>query len=144
MNKKIKAILISAICVFVAVAILVGVLWYLGRNADPVEVYPVSQLNYGYSGGESESSGYVTADQLQKIYISDTQTITEILVGEGQIVQKGDPLLRYDTTLSSIELERKEIGVRQAELSLQRAKEELARINAMSAEELKKRTAEHI
>lgn len=131
MNKKIKAILISAICVFVAVAILVGVLWYLGRNADPVEVYPVSQLNYGYSGGESESSGYVTADQLQKIYLSDTQTITEILVSEGQIVQKGDPLLRYDTTLSSIELERKEIGVRQAELSLQRAKEELARINAM-------------
>ena len=131
MTKKTKTILISAVSAVLVVAILIGLLWYLGRNNDPVKVLPVSMHSTSYMGNETQSGGYVTADRIQKIYASSTQTITQLFVKEGQEVKKGDPLLSYDTTLSDIQLERKEIAVRQAELELQNAKQELARINAM-------------
>ena len=131
MSKKVKTVLISAVSVVVAVAIVIGIVWALGRNGDPVKVVPVSMHSSGYMGNETESGGYVTAEKLQKIYASSTQTVTELFVALGQEVKKGDKLLSYDTTLSDIQLERKQIDVKQAELNLQNAKDELARINAM-------------
>lgn len=131
MTKKVKTILISVISVVLVVAIVIGVLWYLGRNNDPVKVLPVSMHSSAYMGNETQSGGYVTADRIQKVYASATQTVTQVLVQQGQEVKKGDPLLSYDTTLSDIQLERKEIAVRQAELELQNAKRELTRINTM-------------
>lgn len=131
MSKKLKTVLISVVSVVLVVAIVIGILWYLGRNTDPVKVVPVSMHSSSYMGNETESGGYVTAEKLQKIFASSTQTITKIFVEQGQEVKKGDPLLSYDTTLTDIQLERKEIAVRQAELSLQEAQKELARINAM-------------
>lgn len=131
MTKKAKTILITAVSVVLVVAIVIGLLWYLGRNNDPVKVFPVSIHSSSYMGNETQSGGYVTADRIQKVYASPTQTITQLLVQQGQEVKKGDPLLSYDTTLSDIQLERKEIAVRQAELELQNAKRELTRINAM-------------
>ena len=129
MSKKLKTVLISVVSVVVAVAIVIGIVWALGRNSDPVKV--VSMHSSNYMGNETESTGFVTAEQLQKIIASSTQTITEIFVQQGQKVKKGDKLLSYDTTLSDIQLERKQINVKQAELNLQQAKDELARINAM-------------
>ena len=131
MSKKLKTVLISVVSVVVAVAIVIGIVWALGRNSDPVKVVPVSMHSSNYMGNETESTGFVTAEQLQKIIASSTQTITEIFVQQGQKVKKGDKLLSYDTTLSDIQLERKQINVKQAELNLQQAKDELARINAM-------------
>lgn len=131
MSKKLKTVLISVVSVVVAVAIVIGIVWALGRNSDPVKVVPVSMHSSNYMGNETESTGFVTAEQLQKIIASSTQTITEIFVQQGQEVKKGDKLLSYDTTLSDIQLERKQINVKQAELNLQQAKDELARINAM-------------
>ena len=131
MTKKARTILISAVSVVVVIAIVIGILWYLGRNNDPVKVLPVIMHSSSYMGNETQSGGTVTADRIQKVYASATQTITQIFVQEGQEVKKGDALLSYDTTLSDIQLERKEIAVRQAELNLQDAQKELARINAM-------------
>lgn len=131
MSKKVKTVLISVVSVVVAVAIVVGIVWALGRNSSPVKVVPVSMHSTNYMGNETESGGYVTAEKLQKIYASSTQTVTELFVEVGQTVKAGDKLLSYDTTLSDIQLERKQIDVRQAELNLQQAKQELARINAM-------------
>ena len=115
MSKKVKTVLISVVSVVLVVAIVIGVLWYLGRNTDPVTVVPVSMHSSSYMGNETESGGYVTAEKLQKIFASSTQTITKIFVEQGQEVKKGDPLLSYDTTLSDIQLERKEIAVRRSE-----------------------------
>ena len=131
MTKKVKTILISAVCVLLVVAVVVGIVWFLGRKSNPVTVLPVSMCSSSYIGNETQSGGYVTADKLQKVYASSTQTITQVFVQEGQEVQKGDPLLSYDTTLSDIQLERKQIAVRQAELNLEDAKKELSRINSM-------------
>ena len=77
-KKSIKAIVISGVSLLLVAAIVVGVLWYLGHRSDPVKVAPVSMFMGGFSN-ESTQSGNVTADNLQKIYASDTQTVTALL-----------------------------------------------------------------
>ena len=73
----------------------------------------------------------VSTDGLQSVYLSDTQSVLEIYVREGQEVKRGDALFRYDTTLSDIQVSRKKLEVQQAELNLKTAKEELAEIKKM-------------
>ena len=81
--------------------------WYSRQNQEPVYVYgfdqgiPGMSDYYDYSG---ESSGMVTTDRVQNVFLSGTQTITEMFVYEGQQVKKGDVLFTYDTTLSDIAL----------------------------------------
>ena len=104
MNKKLKIILISSISVIAAVAVLIGALWLFGNAGDPVEVLPVSYCSTDGYGMGNQYDGTVTSDNLQAIYPSNTQTITEIFVTEGQQVKKGDKLLSYDTTLTDIQL----------------------------------------
>lgn len=123
-KKSLKAIVISGVSLLLAAAIVVGVLWYLGHRSDPVKVAP-RVMFMGWLSNESTQSGNVTADNLQKIYASDTQTVTALLVQEGQTVKKGDPLFRYDTTLSDIQVERQEIAVKQDDLNLNKAKKDL-------------------
>ena len=71
MSKKLKTVLISVVSVVVAVAIVIGIVWALGRNSDPVKVVPVSMHSSKYMGNETESTGFVTAEQLQKIGSTD-------------------------------------------------------------------------
>lgn len=131
MRRGVKIALIATVCVVTAAAILVGTLWYFGSKTDPVKVLPLANHLLGYYDDSVQYDGMVTADNLQSVYPSDTQTVTEIFVTEGQTVRIGDPLLSYDTTLTDIQLERKRIDVQQAELDLKNAQEELKRINAM-------------
>lgn len=131
MRKGIKAAIIATVSVVTAGAILVGALWYFGNKTDPVKVMPVENLSLGYYDSPMQYDGQVTADNLQSVYPSDTQSITEIFVKEGDAVKKGDKLLSYDTTLSEIQLEKQRIAVQQAELDLKNAKQDLERINAM-------------
>lgn len=131
MNKKVKTVIISLVSLVLVVAIVIGIVWLAGRSTDPVKVVPVNYHTLGYFDNTTYYSGYVKADNLQSIRVSDTQTVTEILVSEGQEVKAGDPLVRYDTTLSDIQLERKKIAVQQAELNLQQAQKQLKEINAM-------------
>ena len=62
-----------------------------------------------YWGDTSQTSGMVSTDKMQKIYLSSTQKVSKIYVEEGQTVKKGDKLLSYDTTLTSLDIERAEI-----------------------------------
>ncbi|MDQ9886893.1 biotin/lipoyl-binding protein, partial [Acinetobacter pittii] len=63
--------------------------------------------------------------------LSDTQTVTEILVKEGDEVKPGDVLMTFDTTLTELELERKRLGVEKQKLDFKTAKAELERIRAL-------------
>lgn len=131
MRRGVKIALISTVCVVTAVAILVGALWYFGSKTDPVKVLPLANHVMGYFDDTVQYDGMVTAENLQSVYPSGTQNVTEVFVTEGQTVRIGDPLLSYDTTLTDIQLERKRIDVQQAELDLQNAQAELKQINAM-------------
>lgn len=133
MRKGVKAAIIAIVCVVVAVAILIGVLWYIGRDTTPVNVISVTDVGMSGDnfGGMNYYYGSVRSDNIQSVFVSDSQIVTEVLVKEGQAVKKGDPLLRYDTTLSDIQLERAEISVKQAQLALENARKDLDRINGM-------------
>lgn len=129
MNKKIWIPIVAAVLV---IAIALGIFLIPRANGEPVAVYSVGMLSYHSSGSASgESYGVVTADKVQSIYVSDTQTVTRIHVYQGQKVSKGDLLYTYDTTLSDLTLERKDLAIQQMEINLKTAKEELTKLKAM-------------
>lgn len=124
-----KALLILLILIAVA-AVGVGV-YFLVRNltGEAVNVYPAADLYTNYSwASESQTSGQVTTDKIQSVYVSSTQQITEIYVEEGQTVHVGDPILAFDTTLSELELQRQSIKVDQLKLDIADAEDELEEI----------------
>lgn len=130
-NRKKLVIVIASLAT--AAAIVAGVfLWAGNANSDPVKVYPFQYMGMTeYWGDSEESYGFVQTDGLQAVYLSTTQTVTEILVQEGDEVKKGDVLLTFDTTLSDLALERKRLEVEKLKLQLQDEKNRLAEINSM-------------
>ncbi len=121
MSKKKKWILAILIPALVVGAVF-GTYQILRANRDPVKVYPVKDLvEEGYNDYENYLSGTVRAERLQCFYPSTTQEITEVLVSVGDRVQKGDVLIRFNTTLSQLELERKAIDIQKAQDELEKA-----------------------
>lgn len=118
MSKKLKKAIIAAACV-VGVC---GAVWgglTIARNAQrgDVNVYAVNECAMtDYWGDTSNTSGMVTTDKLQKIYISQSQTVKKVWVKEGDSVKKGTALVSYDSTLTQATVERAKIDYdRQAE-----------------------------
>ena len=118
MSKKLKkAIIIAACAVGVCGAVWGGLT--IARNAQrgDVNVYAVNECAMtDYWGDTSNTSGMVTTDKLQKIYISQSQTVKKVWVKEGDSVKKGTVLVSYDSTLTQATVERAKIDYdRQAE-----------------------------
>lgn len=111
MSKKLKKGIIAAACV-VGVC---GAVWgglTIARNAQrgDVNVYAVNDFAMtNYWGDTSNTSGMVTTDKLQKIYISQSQTVKKVWVKEGDSVKKGTVLVSYDSTLTQATVERAKI-----------------------------------
>ena len=132
-NSKGKKILITAVCLVLVAAIGAGA-WLVTANkgGEPVNVFPFMYLGMTeYWGDSQESYGFVETDGVQTVYLSGTQTVTEIYVEMGQAVKKGDILMSFDTTLSDLALERKRLDVEKLKLQLEDAKQRLREINAM-------------
>lgn len=131
MNKQLKRWLLIA----VGVVALCGVVWgglKLAGNArrGSVNVYAVSDFAMtDYWGDTSQTSGVVSTDKMQKIFLSDTQKIRQVYVQEGQSVKKGDKLLSYDTTLTALDIERAQIDYERQQLQQENAKKELERLD---------------
>ena len=132
-NKKNKKVLILVISLVLTVAIGLGLWFGIGAGkAEPVGVYPFRNLGMTeYWGDSQESYGPVSTDKIQTVYITDTQSVTEILVQAGDTVKKGDLLMTFDTTLSDLALERKRLDVEKLKLQLEDAKNELEKIKNM-------------
>ena len=132
-KKTKKKVLIAVIALVLAAAIGGGV-WAVAanRNSDPVFVYEFMHLGMTeYWGDSQESYGPVSTDRIQTVYLTDTQTVTEILVSQGDAVKKGDVLMTFDTTLSDLALERKRLDVEKLKVQLKNAEKELWEINNM-------------
>ena len=132
-NKRKKPVLIVLVSLILVAAIGAGI-WFgtdVGK-AEPVGVYPFRYIGMTeYWGDSQESYGPVSTDKIQTVYITDTQTVTEILVKVGDTVKKGDLLMTFDTTLSDLALERKRLDVEKLKLQLENAKNELVKIKNM-------------
>lgn len=109
---------------------------------EPVYVYNWSMVGMSdYFEYGSDSYGMVTADKVQNIFLSGTQTVTEICVEEGDVVRKGDVLFTYDTSLSSLVLQRQELSIQQMKMDLERYKKELKTIQSYKPITVKPTTA---
>ena len=130
MSKTVKKVILGVVIAAAVVAAVWGILTVL-RTArrKPVNVYPVTSfMTTNEWGSSSQSSGTVTTDKLQKIYLSESQTVSQVYVTEGQTVKKGDKLLSYDTTLTSLELERAKIELERQENYVESLKAQLKRL----------------
>ena len=145
MNKTMKRVLLIVGGVAVAGGVVWGILT-LARNAHRgnVDVYAVSDFSMtDYWGDTSQTSGMVSTDRMQKIFLSDTQKVKQVYVKEGQTVRKGDKLLSYDTTLTALDIERAQINYERQQLQQETAKKELERLLlAQNQEELQKQIEE--
>jgi len=129
--KKNKLWIPITACVL-ALAVIVGAFLLPRLPKAEAAVFPVTMVGYtDFYSGSTESYGMVTTDKVQTLYLSGTQTVTEILVYPGQEVKKGDVLFTYDTTLSDLAVERKDLANQQLEVQLKTAQAELADLKKM-------------
>ncbi len=119
-NKKKKTI-ITVVCIMLVLALGVGsIAYFTNPKRRVVNVYHVSDLAMTDFWGDNPTIyGEVHADNVQAVYLSDTQQVTEVYVTQGQNVKPGDKLMAYDTTLSQLSVDRKtlEIKLMQEELN---------------------------
>lgn len=131
MNKgKSKKWLKYIIIVAIILAIIAGIItFFVTRKKNEVPVYSVSDVgNINYWEDNSRTEGMIKEDKMQSVYLSSTQKVEKVMVKEGQKVKSGDALLKYNTTLSNLELERKSLDIKKAELELSNAQKELEKI----------------
>ena len=149
MSKKLKKGIIIAAC---AVGVC-GAVWgglTIARNAQrsDVKVYSVNDFCMtDYWGDTSNTSGMVTTDKIQKVFLSSSQTVNKVWVAEGDSVRKGDKLISYDSTLTQASVEQAKIDYDRQDESLTTAKNELeylkkAKNKETLKQELDKLTAE--
>jgi len=127
---KHKKAVISAVALLVAGSVAIGL--FAGNSGNAVNVYAFQYIGMTeYWGDNQESYGPVSTDKIQTVFLSDTQTVTEIKVAAGDTVKKGDILMSFDTTLDDLALERKRLDVERQKLQLQNAQKRLQEIRNM-------------
>ena len=135
MDKK-KKIMIGC-GALAAVLVVAGVCWYFfgkGEKDDDNVVYVSSVerlMDLGSGNGLiSRFAGVVEAQDTWEVPLNQEKTVAEFFVEEGQTVEVGTPLLRYDTTKAEADLA-------QAELDLEGIKNEKTNLTGQ-IEELEK------
>ena len=133
-KRKRRKILLWILIPVLLLALGGGCWYYFSRQStgESVYVYPFSYMGMTeYWGDQQESYGPVTTDQIQTVFLSATQTVTDVYVSQGDAVKKGDLLMSFDTTLTDIALERERLKVEKLKLDLENAYAYLAEIKAM-------------
>lgn len=143
MNKALKKILITVLVIAAVCAAIWGSL-VLIRNArrGEVNVYSVSEFMTTDMNSTAGTSGTVTSDKLQKIFLSETQTVSNIYVEEGQTVHEGDKLMAYDTSLSGSDVQQAQINLERQQIELKSLKAQYEKLlNAKTVDQLENEKA---
>lgn len=129
MKSSKKKLIIALVSVVLVIALAFGGISLAVKNSGkPVKVAPVSNMNnggYWDNGSDLAPYGNVTTNLNQEIAYNENLVITDIYVKEGDTVKVGDPLIAYDTTLASLNLEMKEMEVEGIGLNIQNVQAEL-------------------
>ena len=109
-------------------------IWLATRGGgEPVNVYSFQNIGMTeFWGDAQESYGPVTTDKIQTEFLSDTQTVTEVAVKDGDTVKKGDILFSFDTTLDALSLERKRLEVEKIKVQIKAAEERLGEVRNLT------------
>ncbi len=132
-RKRIVTILLSAAGICAAGS---GVVYAVkSTQKSEVLVVPVSEVNNGgyWDDAAQNMDGMVTSDTTQNVYLTDTQTVEEVKVKEGDIVKEGDVLLTYDMELSSLNLEMQKLSRDQAEIHVKIAENDLKKLKKIKS-----------
>ena len=130
--KKRKKWLLAEISLVLAAALGVGIWFGTQGSGEPVNVYPFQYIGMTeFWGDMQESYGPVVTDKIQTEFLSDTQTVTEVKVKDGDSVKKGDVLFTFDTTLDGLTLERKRLEVEKIKVQIKAAEERLQQTREM-------------
>ena len=131
-KRRKKKLLLSATALVLTAAVGAGIWFGTRGGGEPVNVYPFQYVGMTeFWGDAQESYGPVTTDKIQTEFLSDTQTVTEVAVKDGDMVKKGDVLFSFDTTLDALTLERKRLEVEKVKVQIKAAEERLAEVRQL-------------
>lgn len=109
--KKKKKIIVGLCIIFVLFLVVVGIIFAIKKTTGKtVTVIPVSDINLGYWGNDVNISGTVTSNASQEIHLNDKQIVDQVYVKEGDVVEVGTPLLSFDLTMTSLNLESEKLN----------------------------------
>ena len=120
----IKKSLIAALVVAILAGAVFGgsAVYRHFHTGNIVGVYSMADqiVTDDWLGDSGESYGNVRTTNIQTVYVSSTQTVTEVLVKDGQEVKKGDVLFTYDSTLNDLNVERQKLMIQKRSKKLLR------------------------
>lgn len=128
MKKKKK--LIVGLCSMAAVLLLTGSVVFVAKKTagKAVKVVPVSELGNGYWNSDVNISGMITSNASQEVRLNDKQVVDEVYVKEGDTVKAGTPLLSFDMTMTSLNLESEKLNKEGLEIQKRGLEAEISRL----------------
>ena len=129
--KKKNVMIITAALLACAITIT-GIARAVRGGGSAVDVTQVSYLNSGWWDEGTSTSGYVTANASQDVYLESDSIVEKVYVKKGDKVKIGDTLLEYDKTLLQLKLEEEQINKQIQELELQGAKNDLEKLKKIT------------
>ncbi len=129
---KKKNVMIITAAVLVCAITITGIARAVRGGGSAVDVTQVSYLNSGWWDEGTSTSGYVTANASQDVYLESDSVVEKVYVKKGDKVKIGDTLLEYDKTLLQLNLEEEQIDKQIKELELQGAKNDLEKLKKIT------------
>ena len=127
-----KKLLLPVAAALGAVALGAGIWISHQGGGEPVNVYSFQHIGMTeFWGDAQESYGPVTTDKIQTAFLTNTQTVTDVAVKNGDMVKKGDVLFSFDTTLDALSLEKKRLDIEKIKVQIQAAEERLAYVRKL-------------
>ena len=104
-----KALIRTLVVLLILAGLVAGGVYAYSRYAQkkPVQVQSAGNWLLEYAPNQTYLGGSVISGDSLLVYGEKDRTPLEIFVTEGQTVRAGDPLLRYDTTKDSLDLDEK-------------------------------------
>lgn len=123
--KKSSIIAVSTAAILAVLAICIGGYSIYKKANTIVDVTPVSLLSTGYWDDGATSSGIVTTNMTQDVYLTENQVIQQILVKEGDTVSVGTPLMTLDNTMANLDLEMQALAIDNIDIQIAAANRDI-------------------
>lgn len=132
MNTK-KKIMVGISTLLVILVVGAGIVFAVKKTGGKeVPVVPVSDMSWGYWGNDINISGTVTSNASQEVHLNDRQIVEEVFVKEGDVVEVGTPLLSFDLTMTSLNLESEKLNKEGLEIQKRGLEGEISRLKKKS------------
>ena len=123
-KKRLRTIIILSVIALIIAGGAVGMYFY-SQAQIVVDVFPLYTISTPWNNS-TPTPGTISTDVTQRVYLTPSDTVEEILVEEGALVQKGDTLISYDTTLLDLQVEISGLNVAITKTRIANKEKELA------------------